>query len=326
MNIEFHYYSIFALAIEAGFDEHTAFIIAQSSQEVDASTTPLSFDTPEGRVDITITQNYLFWDEHVKRDVYLPFHFMPGDGEAAARLRIDGKHNPYAVTPNSEAVKTLLIDACKDRDPFLIGIAAHTFADSWAHQNFCGLEDQYNSIASDSIQASLPPCGHLQALRAPDEPDARWIDTRLLDKHSHIVNKDRFARAAKKLFRYFRIYLGKPFLDDELIVAKLMAIWDKPSREERISDYVIYWDLRPYEAGLWRREAGAPQDYSVFAGIRGYDKLAWAKSQVAMAAGLHRATPIKAVSSLKNTHLYRWNEAATEHRRRAWAILERNEL
>lgn len=326
MNIEFHYYALYALALEAGFDEKTAFILAQSSQEVDASTTSLAFDTPGKRVDIALTQNYLFWDEAVKRDVYLPFHFMPGDTEEAAALRNDGRHNRHAVTPNSDNVKTMLVDAFKEKDPYLMGIAAHTFADSWAHQNFCGLSDPYNSVGTAAFQASLPPAGHLQALRAPDEPDTIWIDPRLGDEHRRIDNRKRFAAAAKKLFRYFRVYLGKPFNDDELVVARLEAIWAKASKDERIADYVICWSLRPYEPGLWRIEAGAAQDRSALAGIRGYDKLAWAKNQLSEAAGLSRASAIRSDSSFFASDLYRWHEAAIEHRARAWVILERNGL
>lgn len=326
MNIEFHYYALYALALEAGFDDRTAFILAQSSQEVDASTTNLAFDCSGRRVEIAITQNYLFWDDAVKRNVYLPFHFMPGNADAAASLRIDGLHNGYTVTPNSDAVKTLLIDAFKDKNPYLMGIAAHTFADSWAHQNFCGLSDAYNSIANSSIQARLPPAGHLQALTAPDEPDAIWMDPRLHEKKHRIVNRERFAAAAMKLFRYFRVYLGKPFNDDELVVARLEAIWAKASRDERIADYIICWNLRPYEPGLWRRQAGAAQDHSALAGLRGYDKLAWVKSRLSEAAGLPQAEPIPTDSSFLTTDLYRWHEAAIEHRNRAWSILERNGL
>ena len=67
MNIEFHYYAVYALALEAGFDEHSAFVLATSSQEVDDSTTALAFDAPRGRVALAVTQHYLFWDEAVDR-------------------------------------------------------------------------------------------------------------------------------------------------------------------------------------------------------------------------------------------------------------------
>ncbi len=326
MNAEFHYYAIYALALEAGFDEERAFIISNSSQEIDASTTPLAFDTPSGRVDIIVSQNYLFWDDSVKRDIYLPFHFIPGDAKAASSARLDGRTNPYAVTPNSDAAKELLVSALRDKDPYLIGIALHTFADTWAHQNFCALMGGWNDIGGSSLASSLPPAGHLQALSAPDEPSVSWEDSRLVPDRSFVVNRVRFAEAARKIFRYMRVFLGKGFGDDELIVAKLEALWAKPDRDERLSDYVICWNLRPYEKMLWRSEAGAPEDSSPFAGIRHYDKLAWAKAQLARASGSTSAPPVTVPASFRQGALYRWHEAALEHRRRALAIIERNGL
>jgi hypothetical protein len=326
MNIEFHYYAVYALALEAGFDENAAFLMAQSSQEVDDSTTALSFDPPRGRVDLAVTQNYLFWNDSVKRDIYLPFHFVPGNADEAAAARADGHRNRYAVTPNSENVKELLVASFKDKDPYLMGIAAHAFADSWAHQNFCGLLDDDNDVGASSLAAGLPPAGHLQALSSPDDPGARWQDPRLRPEHRLVVNSERFAAAATKLFRYLRVYLGRPFNDDELVVAKFEAIWAKPSRDERISDYVIGWNLRPHEARLWRREAGAPVNRSALSGIRHYDKLAWAKNQLAQAAGGAPAAIVPADSTFYETSLYHWHEAALEHRRRALALLERKGL
>lgn len=326
MNIEFHYYAIQILAREAGFDERTAFIMANASQELDASTMPAAFDAPRGILDVAVTQNYLFWDNSVSREIYLPFHFIPGRPEEAASARIDGRSNKYSVTPNSPAAKELLVAALRDKDPYLIGIGLHSFADTWAHQNFCGLLDDWNDIGSTSMAASLPPAGHLQALSSPDEPDARWHDGRLVPEQSLVVNRKRFSDAATKIFRYLRVFLGRSFNDDELVVAKLDAIWAKPSRDERLADYVLCWDIRPYEPGLWRREAGAPEDRSAFAGLRHYDKLAWAKSQLSRAAGGDRPAPARVDSSFYATDLYHWHEAAVEHRLRASSILERNGL
>jgi len=326
MNIEFHYYAVYALALEAGFDEDTAFLMAQSSQEVDDSTTALAFDTPRGRIDIAVTQNYLFWNDSVKRDIYLPFHFVPGNTDEAAAARSDGHRNQYTVTPNSDNVKDLLISSFRDKDPYLMGIAAHAFADSWAHQNFCGLLHEDNDVGATSLAAGLPPAGHLQALSSPDDPGARWQDPRLRPERRLIINSERFSAAATKLFRYLRVFLGRPFNDDELVVAKLAAIWAKPSRDERVSDYVIGWNLRPHEARLWRREAGAPEDRSPLAGIRHYDKLAWARSQLAQATTGTPASIVQAGSSFYETSLHHWHEAAMEHKRRALALFDRKGL
>lgn len=323
--MEFHYYAVYALALEAGFDEPFAFILARSSQEVDDSTSALAFETPRGRVELAITQNYLFWDEKVKHDIYLPYHFVPGNPDDAKKNRADGRNVPYAVTPNSDNVRELLVAAFKERDPYLMGVTAHAFADSWAHQNFSGLLDASNELGSSSLAAGLPAAGHLQALSSPDDPFARWVDPRLAGDRRYVVNAVRFATAARKLFRYFRVFLGKSFEDDDMVVDRLAHIWAKPSKDERLADYVIHWNLRPYEMGLWRREAGCPPDRSPFAGIRHYDKLAWASSQLSRAAGGQMLT-VAVDASFYSSDLYHWHEAAREHRHRAQALFKRKGL
>ncbi|MBN2876010.1 MAG: hypothetical protein JXM71_13005 [Spirochaetales bacterium] len=326
MNVEFHYYAVYILALEAGFDDRTAFIMANASQEVDASTTPVRFSTSQAEVDVPVTQNYLFWDDSVSRNVYLPYHFIPGDPDAAASARRDGKRNAYAVTANSAAAKELLVSALKDKNPYLIGVALHSFADTWAHQNFCGLLDDWNDTGSSSLAAGLPPAGHLQALALPDDPAAIWSDDRLIPRLSRVINRERFTAAAQKIYRYLCVYRGRGFVDDELIVARLAAVWAKQSRDERLADYAICWDVQPYEAGLWRRQAGAPLDASPFAGLRHYDKVAWARAQLAGATGRGTTPTVQTDASFFSTDLYTWCEAATLHRKRAIAILERRGL
>lgn len=325
MNVEFHYYAIYALALEAGFDDRTAYVMASSSQEVDASTTPLSFDAPRGAVELPPTQNYVFWDEAVMRDAYLPFHFVPGDPAEAAKSRNDGAANPYAVTANGESAKELLVAALKDKDPYLIGVALHPFADTWAHQNFCGLLDRLNDLDGQRSALDLPPAGHLQALSKPDDPHGVWEDARLVPAQRRVVNVERFAAAARKIYRYMRVYLGKPFADDELVVARLESVWAKPSKDERVADYVIAYGLRPYEPRLWRREAGVPDEASPFSGIGGYDKLAWVKAGVRDLAG-SAPTRVSVGQEFYSTDLFRWMEAAVEHRARAKSIFRRRGL
>ena len=179
--------------------------------------------------------------------LYEVITFVPGDPARAAAARADGLSSPYTVTPNSDNVKELLVAAFKDKDPYLMGVAAHAFADSWAHQNFCGLQDATNDIGASGAAAGLPPAGHLQALSSPDEPDGVWLDRRLKAGSERIVNRERFAAAAIKLYRYLRVYLGKPFSDDELVVARLEAVWSKPSKDDRITSYNVCYTklLRP---------------------------------------------------------------------------------
>lgn len=316
MNVEFHYYTIYALALEAGLPPDAAGVLAGASQEIDASTTPLRLDGPQGTVEVTVTQNYAFWDQSVGQDVYLPYHFIPGDRLAAASRRRDGREHPLAVTPNATIAKELLVMALRDRDLYLAGIAMHSFADTWAHQNFCGIIDDYNNAAEGT---GLPPAGHLQVLTSPDDPAGRWHDGRLVPEYGDIDNRERFAEAAGKLYRYLCVYRGKSFADEQLVIDKLRALWARQNRDERLADYVIGWDIAPWEAGAWRREAGAPVETSALSRVRHYDKLAWAGSVIA--GDMKRPRVVQVDSSVYSSHLYRWNEAALEHRRRAASLM-----
>lgn len=327
MNAEFHYYAIYVIAREAGLEEGFAYRMAQASQYVDASLSPLRFDTPRGTVDVAVTQNYVFWDDAIRRDVYLPFHFLPGDPEAAARARIDGEGSPYAVTPNGDLAKKLLEAAFRDKDPYLMGIALHSFADTWAHQNFSGREEAWNDMGGRSAAMGLPPVGHLHAFAWPDEPDRTWTDPRLVPELASVVNRERFYLAARKIFRYLRVFQGKKFDDEELALDGLRAVWASPSRDERLADYTIRWGVMPWNAQDYRIRAGAPEDRSPLSGIRHYDKLTWAKGELLRALSPGGPQPAIAVGSgFFESDLFRWHEAAREHRARAQAALGERKL
>lgn len=325
MNVEFHYYCLYYLSRQAGLDETFSGLLAASSQYVDASTYPLSFDTPREQLNITVTQNYVFWDEAVRRDIYLPFHFLPGGRSASSGRYTPSTANPYTVYPNGEIAKELLIQALREKDPYLMGIALHSFADTWAHQNFSGLIEEGNSIQTDSSMLRLPPAGHLQALTQPDEPDCIWIDPRLPEHERLVNNAQRFIQAARKIYRYLCIFNNKPFNDEELILDSMQSIWSGKSKEGRLADYSILWDLAPWEAREWHIEAGATPRPSHFADIKNYDKLAWAKRELLKTLG-EKPPSYQVASTFYSSKLYHWHEAAMEHRKRALHALTQRGL
>lgn len=330
MNAEFHYYALYALCLRAGFDDAEARTIAHSSQYVDNAL--VSYEVVDGGAPYRtlVTQNYLFWDEETLRDAYLPFHFLPGDVDRLGRERADGRASRYATSPDSPISKELLVGALQSRDPFRIGIALHAYADGWAHQHFSGRLEESNALDPSS---PLPPAGHLQALRLPDEPLGRWRDPRLLPALSAIDNGERFLAAARKIFRYLRTSLKRPFDDEELVLGELLEAWRAPvagrvsaGREARarIDEMVIRFDLAPYSARDWPRAAGLEPQGDEGDSSPGYDKLAWAKAEIA-----HRATggsgrPVRRASSggrFEGSELHRWDLAARAHRDAAWAAL-----
>ena len=318
MNILFHYYAVRWLAREAGIEDAEAEIAARSSQYVDEAVRPLRVETGRAPYDLVLTQDYLFWDDSILSEVYLPFHFLPGDGGEAANKRRDGARNRWAVTPNGDLARELLVGALKTRNPYRIGIALHAFADGWAHQNFTARWEDYNAL---DAAGTLPPVGHLQALTRPDEPSRTWTDPRLIPELFLIDNTARYLEAARKIFRYLRTYLGRPFEDEELLLPKLGVLLRSPGGREGIeASFIVDGDVPRYEKGEWRRAAGI-QDGSERADTsRGYDKLLWLRSQAERRLG-SGVRSVRADGDFFESDLYRWNEAAREHRRAAKAAL-----
>ncbi len=320
MNAEFHYYAVCYLCLKAGFDEEESRSIAFSSQYVDNAIH--EYEVDDGGFDyITqVTQNYVFWDETTLRQIYLPFHFIPGEEERAAAERLDGRATRWTVTPDSPIVKQLLVAALRSSNPFRIGVALHSYADSWAHQHFSGRMEEGNVVDPAS---PLPPAGHLQALRNPDDAGGRWTDPRLKDGYSSIVNSERFLAAARKIYRYLCTYRRRAFADEELVLSSLGSLWSKGGdMQTRLADFTIELDVMPYERREWLSLAGIDDETSEEGPFAGYDKFLWLRKELAHRAGLGSgARRVNTKGRFRNSALHRWNEAAREHRALALSIL-----
>ncbi|HOX17462.1 MAG TPA: hypothetical protein PKW82_03325 [Spirochaetales bacterium] len=311
MNSDFHYYAVRAIAEAAGRPD--ADLIAWSSAWVDKAIHPYLVLEDGRRHECPATQNYVFWDERTRDEVYLPFHFVPGDAEAAARLRRDGARNPWAVTPNGERAKELMVAAMKSGDACRIGIAAHAFADTWAHQNFTARNEAFNALEPDS---RLPAAGHLQALTRPDDPGGFWRDERLLPEASAIDNAARWTEAAKKLYRYFCVSMKRPFDDEDFLLEKLERVFRSPGgKGERRADWTIEFDLEPFDARARLEAAGLIDETAMDEPFRGYDKLLWLKAEAGRRLGGGEALrEVRADGRFATSDLARFYEAADEHR------------
>ena len=324
MNIEFHYYILHFLANQAGFEEEDARIIAHSSQFVDHNIISYRIDVGGSSYITFPTQNYGFWDESFPRDVYIPFHFFPGDPEYAGSRRADRKSNPLNCTPNSPAVKELLVSALKTRNLYRVGIALHTYADSWAHQNFTGLLENWNAIDQRSI---VPAIGHAQAFRKPDNLDVVWQDQRLNPDLRKINNRKRVFAAAKMIYKFLCTYNRRDFSDSDLMLWKLTELIGdthvENTRDERIADIVIEENMAKYERSEWLHSAFIvtedPGDERMFSG---YDKFLWLKDAVLYRSSLVDQKPVKAKPSFQDSHFYRWQESARDHLKEAKRILK----
>ncbi len=200
MDIEFHYYITYLAAVKAGYPPPKAFQIAYSSQYVDDNSTlvkvavkSIYFSCPTQTYGLNHTTNFT-------NTIYPVYHFLPGNEQEVASKRIDGQINRLATSPSSTLSNQLMEWALAEADPYLIGIASHTFADTWAHQNFTGTFDGFNGF-SQWTKHLIPNIGHADALHAPDIPNATWYDSRL--QEASISNSLRFAQAGRSLFLYY---------------------------------------------------------------------------------------------------------------------------
>ncbi|MGO8693976.1 MAG: DUF6765 family protein [Rectinemataceae bacterium] len=322
MNAEFHYYAIYFLCTRAGFSPGDARKTAVSSQYVDNAIHVYEIDDGRGPPYRTqVTQNYVFWDQATLREIYLPFHFVPGDRQRAAAERLDGRASPWTVTPDSRLAKELLVAALKTRNLYRIGIALHAYADTWAHQHFSGRLEEENVVDSSS---PLPPAGHLQALRSPDDAMGRWRDARLRPEFAEVDNRRRFLAAAGKIYRYLRTFLGRGFAEEELALEPLARLWRPASGDmkSRIASFAVDLDVPAYDRRAWLAGAGIRDETSEEGKFAGYDKYLWLKGELARRSG--SGTGIRSARTegrFTGSELFLWNEAAAEHRDLALSLL-----
>ena len=238
MKIDFHYNTIRLLAEKAGFSPKDAQIIAYASQFVDDATDhkPLkitgNLKVNSERYDgkyfdpICTAHKGLQFISDLKRvvqfKIYVSFHFLP------SKVYDEGKDFCYVTTPAGE-IATLLIqralnilkkDKEKNRIPNLIrlGIALHSYADTWAHQGFSGLNSsQDNDISKISIFKAhkweklsrikqleyniLPDIGHAEAKDFPDIAYLKWKYTyKSSGKTVERNNSEIFFAASKNIY------------------------------------------------------------------------------------------------------------------------------
>jgi hypothetical protein len=226
MQIDFHFGATYAIARIAGFGHPEAQTVASAAQYVDDSTTSgfLRFDNGV-RFHRLATAHPMLALENLSNDAaalsWLPFHFLPGNDKLATPAPHDaGYRRRLVCRPDSPVARAMMADVIDRRDRahalHRLGIAAHVFIDTFAHQGFMGEHDPLNR-ASGLQRAdgqplrdfsAVPALGHGQVGTYPDQPFLRW---RYVDGDGRAVLRDNpadFLRAADRLCQEFRRYLA----------------------------------------------------------------------------------------------------------------------
>lgn len=243
--IDYHYYMIKALAYFAGFSKSEAEDIAYASEYVDDALeyremrilnappgSPLMLNN--GKFDVVCTAH----DEQTmlagalkngQGRTYVPFHFVP-------RGDVGGVFD-YRATPDAPIIrdyvgKTALEVAAATGEArtfalIKLGVALHTYADTWAHSDFSGRFEPLDnsvvnlqtvsdsgdltSVAIDFMPSVVPECGHAKAHAYPDSSHTHWVyyngETREYFEHD---NPRLYMAASEKIYRVLLTAAGGP--------------------------------------------------------------------------------------------------------------------
>ena len=298
MEKDFHYYVIYALAETAGYSPEDSRIIAYASQYVDdnnESQYPEKDGLPRFPSSIRLNGGYfrpimtqsmsvksLVYE--IQKFVYIPFHFMPGDNGK----QVKGGTNRYSVTPNSKNARKLLKSAIASGDLYRIGIALHTFADTWSHQNFTGYEEDWNSVFTwtSPYRAIVPNIGHADVGHYPDEISTEWADHRFGKPERYITNRDRALDATKVIYQALRSAAGGSDYWSAVRrdFKKIIDAEDYDDRIDKVREYVNKPDLY-YKKDQWVDEAVDRAGDELWA-APGFDDSHWHRFQQAAKANL----------------------------------------
>lgn len=251
MQKDFHLGITFILSRLAGFNNEEANIIASSAQYVDDAVFEgiLKFDN-DGSYEIMASAHrmldYRNFEQLANRKVWLPFHFIPGDFYDPNETRVSNLVQRLVCRPNSQIAHSI-VDECLNHKhrPFhlhLLGIAMHTYADTWAHQGFAGISHKINEVnniydAEGSIDkkqmnkrrnklffmsckiffarllpfvskliGEINPIGHGTVLSYPDLPYLVWSYENWRGEIIHRNNPKDFIEASQELFKKLKKY------------------------------------------------------------------------------------------------------------------------
>jgi hypothetical protein len=238
MQKDFHFYCVAYLARAAGFSSRDALIIGFASQYVDDATE----SEPITLVDVDREIQYKFdpvrtqymglrannW--RIQKTIYIPFHFLPPlpleYTEVPSYLRtVSGRNFDYITLPGSPFARWLLHEAAGEINPrrrlCRIGIALHTYADTWSHQHFSGRESRDENLVEDPdyydrgwkrarildglgerlVAGVARKTGHAEAALLPDIPFLRWQYKNAKRKNVPRLNHEIFLEAAESIYR-----------------------------------------------------------------------------------------------------------------------------
>lgn len=245
MQIDFHFDVTYTVARMAGLSHDESQIIAYSSQYVDDATNQGNVKFENGAMYNRLSSahkmlDYRNFEELANHHVWIPFHFLPGNGGLPAGENPEGSFiDKIVCRPNSYVAQDMIETCISHKEkPYalhLLGITSHVYADTWAHQGFAGVthdinsiydiededendsgiiarlsdffEDMFDKVAS-KITSDVKPLGHGAALSHPDMPFLKWSYKNGRDEPVNRDNTEIFIEAASHLYALYRNFQG----------------------------------------------------------------------------------------------------------------------
>jgi len=184
--------------------------------------------------------DYRHLDALASHQVWIPFHFLPGNFGLPVGNEPDGKFIKKLVCKPNSYSSIDMVNACIDDNskPYALhrlGIAMHVYADTWAHQGFAGVNHKINEVKDlvleneetdmnkkisdyfgdifDSVKQKFVndkfPLGHGAALTCPDKPYLKWHYTNGLGELVSRDNPSDFHAAVALMFKYMTDFRKK---------------------------------------------------------------------------------------------------------------------
>jgi len=238
MQIDFHHATTYVIARLAGFVKADAETIAYAAQYVDDATSEGTVYFDNKAVYNRISSAHKMLDKRnikalANHQVWMAFHFLPGNGNLAAGDNPDGSFIEKIICrPNSPVAKDMVRNAIEDQNKkyslHRLGVVMHIYADTWAHQGFAGVLHPVNDVEDakeigttdvfggslkewirDRLEDAIPPLGHGRAMEFPDMPFLSWKYENGRGETIIRNNTDDFCTASDEMCKAMQRYLAK---------------------------------------------------------------------------------------------------------------------
>ncbi len=235
MQIDFHHAATYVLARFAGLDAVRAKTVAHAAQYVDDAVESGTIEFDNGALYQRISSahkmlDYRNFDALASHLVWVPFHFLPGNGGLPGGQDPDGSFiRKLICRPDSHIARDMVRSSIWARNaPYglhRLGITMHVYADTWAHQGFAGVshivnhatelgdadgqpdQSMVDKLENFFISRALP-LGHGAVLGQPDRPYLAWSYTNGLDQRIDRNNPKDFLDAADAMVKVMRRFIA----------------------------------------------------------------------------------------------------------------------